>query len=167
MLTVLVGVLTFVLAIGWALGRDVVESIDPSEVIEEARVARGAPRWVDKELFSGCSARFYDWSRLGKREWQCLHSAITDYYAQARNDIVGTPEFVGEENIDNLVFEYASAGAYDVHEFEAALKTVLLIIVHPKIWESVDRATTFAEVMAVQRERFLNPPTEEPRKGPP
>ena len=161
MLTIIV--FFIVLSVLWVLGQDNRRTVDPYELIEQARVAPNTPRWVDNDLFSGCSARFYDWTKVDKLQWQCLHETIEEYYAQAKNDEVGTPKFATTENVDDLVFEYASLGAYDVHEFQAALKTVLLIIVHPTIYTSYDRTKTFKAVVKKMCERFLNPPTEEPQ----
>lgn len=158
--TAVVGVVGVVVGLAWLVGTSVdIEPIDLRVCLKACTVSPESnrlPSWVNKSLFSVYPhLKFYDWSNLDPVEWNRLRGAIEDYYNQAKNVTVHDKSTKAEDpSVDDVVYNMASLGAYDVAEFEAGVRVLLLMIYDPEIFNSYDRYKTYTKKVDVFIERY-------------
>lgn len=153
--TTVVGVLGVIVTLAWIVGKSVdIEPVDPRACLKECRVSPGSiPKWVRKAVFARYpSIQFYDWSKLDPDEWQRLHGAIRDYYDQLFAQSL--PILDPESSIDDLVHAYAMIGASDVHEFEAGVRVLLLMIYDKDIFNAFNRHDQYMKKVTFHVERY-------------
>ncbi len=150
-----VGVLGVIVTLAWIVGKSVdIEPVDPVACLKGCRVSPGSvPKWVRKAVFSRYpKIQFYDWSGLDPIEWQRLHGAIREYYGQLFGQSL--PTLDPDSSIDDLIHAYAMIGASDIHEFEAGVRVLLLMIYDSDIFNAYNRHEQYLKKVEAHVNRY-------------
>lgn len=145
----------FTLFFSWVVGNDVdVDEVNPRACLEACRLTNGIPKWAQKEMvFKRVDVTFYDYTHLDPDEWRRLRGAISDFFGQVKAEIVDSPT-VNSKDLDDIIFELAKLGVCNVHEFKASVSTLLLMVVHPTIYNDMDRFKRYEETVQTMVDRY-------------
>lgn len=160
--TTVVGVAGMVFLLFWLVGHSVdIGCVNPRACLALCGVSpddNRMPIWVDKVLFAPYPRlRFYDWSNLSQLkpvEWERLHEAIQDFYLQISCVAVGVDADADSATVDDVVFRLASLSVTTLHEFQATVSVLLLMIYDPDIFNSYDRFKAYNNKLKVHSDRF-------------